>query len=133
MRESDVAYEVWATVQALNRAWAVDGNPERLANYFAPEMIAITPTDRLRLDGQKACIAGWTEFVRTTKILRWQESNPATLVLAEGRAAVVAYDFQIDFEADGRLVQMSGRDLMTLEKRNGHWWLVADHFSPSPG
>jgi len=28
---------------------------------------------------------------------------------------------------------MSGRDLMTLEKRYDHWWLVADHFSPSPG
>ena len=29
--------------------------------------------------------------------------------------------------------RMSSRDLMTLEKRGGHWWLVADHFSPSPG
>jgi hypothetical protein len=28
-------------------------------------------------------------------------------VLAEGRAAVVAYDFQIDFEAGGRVVQMT--------------------------
>ena len=133
MGETDVAGEIWANVQALNRAWAVDGHPERLANYFAPEMIAITPTDRLRLEGQKACIAGWTDFVRTTKILRWLESNPLTLVLAEGRAAVVAYDFQIDFEAGGRVVHMSGRDLMTLEKRDGRWWLVADHFSPSPG
>jgi ketosteroid isomerase-like protein len=133
MGKPDVASEVWATVQALNRAWAVDGHPERLANYFAPEMIAITPTDRLRLEGQKACIAGWTDFVRTTKILCWLESNPLTLVLAERRAAVVAYDFQIDFEAGGRVVHMSGRDLMTLEKRDGHWWLVADHFSPSPG
>jgi ketosteroid isomerase-like protein len=133
MRESDVACEVWATVQALNRAWAVDGHPERLANYFAPEMIAITPTDRLRLEGQKACIAGWTEFVHATKILRWLESNPLTLVLAEGRAAVVAYDFQIDFEAGGRVIHMSGRDLMTLEKRDGRWWLVADHFSAYSG
>ena len=59
-------------------------------------------------------------------------SNPFTLVLAEGRAAVVAYDFQIDFEAGGRMVQMSGRDLMTLEERDGRWWLVADHFLPYP-
>jgi hypothetical protein len=29
--------------------------------------------------------------------------------------------------------RMSGRDLMTLEKCDGRWWLVADHFSPSPG
>jgi ketosteroid isomerase-like protein len=36
-------------------------------------------------------------------------------------------------QAGGRGVQMSGRDLMTLEKRDDRWWLVADHFSPSPG
>jgi hypothetical protein len=31
------------------------------------------------------------------------------------------------------VVQMRGRDLMTLDKRDGRWWLVADHFSPTPG
>jgi hypothetical protein len=29
--------------------------------------------------------------------------------------------------------KISGRDLMTLEKRDGRGWLVADHFSPFPG
>jgi len=27
---------------------------------------------------------------------------------------------------------MRGRDLMMLDKRDGRWWLVADHFSPTP-
>ena len=53
-------------------------------------------------------------------------------MLAEGRSAVVACDFEIDFKAGDHVVQMSGRDLMTLDKRNGRWWLVADHFSPTP-
>lgn len=124
--------EVWALVQEMNRAWAVDGKPERLVDYFAPEMVAITPTDRLRREGQAACVAGWTEFVQATKILRWTEKNPLVLMLAGGRSAVVACDFEIDYQAGGRLVQMSGRDLMTLDKRDGRWWLVADHFSPTP-
>jgi hypothetical protein len=41
--------------------------------------------------------------------------------------------FEIDFEMGGRLVEMRGRDLMTLEKRDGRWWLVADMFAPAPG
>jgi len=55
------------------------------------------------------------------------------LMLAEGRGAVVAYDFEIDYSAGGREVRMSGRDLMTLDKHDGRWWLVADHFSSTPG
>ena len=133
MLQPNLESEVWATVQALNRVWAIDGQPERLADYFAPEMIAITPTDRERREGRAACIAGWAEFVHTTKILLWQETNPIILMLAEGLTAAVAYDFRIDFTAGGQTIQMHGRDLMTLERRDGRWWLVADHFSPTPG
>jgi hypothetical protein len=125
--------EVWAFVQEMNHVWTVDGKPERLVDYFAPEMIAITPTDRLRREGRESCVAGWTEFVRATKILRWIETNPLVTMLAEGSCAVVACDFEIDYEAGGRMVKMSGRDLMTLGKRGGRWWLVADHFSATPG
>jgi uncharacterized protein (TIGR02246 family) len=126
------ASEVWATVQALNRLWTVDGTPERLAEYFAPEMVAITPTDRQRREGREACVAGWTEFVRTTKIHRWVESNPIVLMMAKDQAAVVAYDYDIDFTMGGHLIQLRGRDLMTLEKRQGRWWLIADQFSSTP-
>jgi hypothetical protein len=130
--ESTLKREVWATVQALNRAWAIDGKPERLVEYFAPEMVAITPTDRERREGQALCIAGWSAFVHTTTIHRWVEKNPLVMVLTNGFVAVVAYDFEIDFEAGDKFIQMVGRDLMTLECRDGRWWLVADQFSPTP-
>ena len=77
--------EVWAFVQEMNRAWTVEGKPERLVDYFAPEMIAITPTDCLRREGREACVAGWTEFVRATKIIRWIEKNPLVLMLGKVR------------------------------------------------
>jgi ketosteroid isomerase-like protein len=126
------ASEVWATVQALNRLWTVDGTPEQLVEYFAPEMVAITPTDRHRREGREACVAGWTEFVHATKIHRWVESNPLVLMMAGDQAAVVAYDYDIDFTMGGRLIQLRGRDLMTLERRQGRWWLLADQFSSAP-
>jgi ketosteroid isomerase-like protein len=126
------ASEVWAVVQSMNRLWTVDGCPERLTDYFAPEMVAITPTDQQRREGREACVAGWAEFVHATTIHRWVESHPLVLMLAENRGAVVAYDYEIDFTMGGRRIQLRGRDLMTLEKREGRWWLLADHFSSAP-
>jgi len=128
---TDAEREVWHFVRELNARWTRDNCPERLTDYFAPEMIAITPTDRFRREGRESCVAGWTEFVRAAETARWDEKNPRVLLLAQGRCAVVAYDFEIDYRMNEVLVQMTGRDLMTLEKRNGRWWLVADHFSPT--
>ena len=125
--------ELVLAVQALNRTWTIDGRPERLVEYFDPEMIAITPTDRERREGREACVAGWTEFVRMARILRWTETNHRVRLLAEGRAAVVAYEYELECEMGGRKVTFTGRDLMTLERRDGRWWLVADHFSSFPG
>ena len=125
--------EVWAFVRALNRVWTVERAPAKLADYFALEMIAVTPTDRLRREGRDACVAGWSDFVHAATIQRWVERNPGILMLADGHVAVVAYDFEIDFVMGSHSVCMAGRDLMTLEKRANRWWLVADHFSPTPG
>jgi ketosteroid isomerase-like protein len=132
MNRASIEHEVWDVVVALNRLWARGGDPARLVDYFAPEMIAITPTDTFRREGQMSCVAGWTDFVRASRILRWEEKNPKVLVLADGRCAVVAYDFDIDFETNGHLIEMRGRDLMTFEKRANRWWLVADMFAPAP-
>ena len=132
MNRVAIEHEVWAVVVAMNRLWTIDGKPERLVDYFAPEMIAITPTDAFRREGQASCVAGWTDFVRTSHIRRWEEKNPKVLVLADGLCAVVAYDFEIDFEMNGHRVEMHGRDLMTFEKREKRWWLVADMFAPAP-
>ena len=98
MKWAELEKDVWNAVVELNRLWTVDGQPERLTDYFASEMVAITPTDKHRREGRAACVAGWTDFVRATRIHRWVEKNPLVLVLGEGRCAVVAYDFEIDFE-----------------------------------
>ena len=59
MEKSEIKQEVWKTIQELNWAWAVEGNPDKLKNYFHRDMVAITPTDRNRVEGKDACIAGW--------------------------------------------------------------------------
>ena len=124
-----VQQEIWATIRALNDAWT-KGNPDDLIKYFHPQMLAITPVDRLRRDGATACIAGWKSFAEATHIHRWQEYDP--LIRVYGEAAVVTYYYAIDFEMGGQRVEQKGRDLFFVVRENGHWQVVADQFSPYP-
>lgn len=122
--------EIWTTLRALNDAWT-QGHPERLADFFHRDMIAVTPVDRLRRDGAAACIAGWQGFAESTRIHHWREIEP--LIRVFGDAAVVSYYYEIRFEVDGRIIDEEGRDLFFLVRENGRWWAVADQFSSYPG
>ncbi len=120
---------VWSTLRALNDAWT-KGNPDDLAGYFHPQMIAITTTDRHRRAGATECIAGWKAFAEAATIHHWREIDPVIHVY--GDSAVVAYDFDMAFDMNGRTIQMGGRDMFFFVKEGGRWWAVADQFSAFP-
>ncbi|MDD3517480.1 MAG: nuclear transport factor 2 family protein [Chromatiales bacterium] len=120
---------VWNTLRALNDAWT-RGNPDRLTDYFHPCMVAVTATDRHRLDGGPACVAGWKAFAEAATIHHWREIDPVVHVY--GDAAVVAYDFDMAFDMQGRTIHMGGRDLFFFVREAGRWWAVADQFSAYP-
>lgn len=124
-----VQTEIWQTVRAMNDAWT-HGDPDDLAQFFHRDMVAICPTERLRTAGGPACIAGWKQFARTTKIHRWEEREP--LIQVYGDAAVVTYYFDMSFDINGQRIDMGGRDMFFFVKENGRWWAVADQFSPYP-
>ncbi|GHU31970.1 hypothetical protein AGMMS50256_21300 [Betaproteobacteria bacterium] len=124
-----VKQEIWSTVRAMNDAWT-KGHPDDLVNFFHRNMIAITPTDRKRRDGNAACIAGWKGFTAAARIHRWDEIDPVIEVY--GNSAVVAYYFDMSFDMGGKTIETSGRDLFFFVKENGRWWAVADQFSPYP-
>lgn len=121
--------EIWHTLRALNIAWT-KGNPDDLKKYFHPDMVAITPTDRLRLAGRDACIEGWKKFASAATIHHWTESEP--LIGVYGGAAVVTYYYDMSFDMDGRRIHSAGRDMMVFVRENGRWLVVADQFSPYP-
>lgn len=121
--------EIWATVRAMNDAWT-KGNPDGLSRFFHRDMVAVTATDRHRLDGGPACIAAWKAFCAASRIHRWEEVDP--VIHVHGDAAVVAYDFDMAFETGGQATTMGGRDMFFFVKENGRWWAVADQFSPYP-
>jgi hypothetical protein len=132
MPESRISNEVWQTIQALNRAWTVEGNADELKNYFHETMVAITATDHDRLEGRDACVASWKAFAEATKILYWKEIDPKVQIYGNGNFAVVTYYFDMSFEEGGQTIKMSGRDMFVLVNEDGKWWAVADQFSAYP-
>lgn len=120
---------IWSTLRTLNDAWT-KGNPDDLAQYFHPDMVAITATVRHRLDGAAACIAGWKAFAEAATIHHWREIDPVIHVY--GSSAVVAYDFDMAFDMNGQTIQMGGRDMFFFVKEGDRWWAVADQFSAYP-
>ncbi len=126
-----VREEIWQVLLRLNDCWTTpDGNPEQLYEFFHKNMVAITPSDRKRIEGQGACVAGWVAFARSAKIHRWEEQDPRIDIY--GKSAVVTYYFDMSFTMGGHKIDMKGRDMFFFVKESGHWWAVANQFSPIP-
>jgi uncharacterized protein (TIGR02246 family) len=121
--------EVWETVEALNRCWTA-GDPAGLREHFREDMVAVTPGDRLPLEGRDACVAAWSAYARSTQILSWEAHDPRVRI--HGDAAVVTYLYDMVCEREGRRFQPAGRDMMVLVREGGRWRVVADQFSPYP-
>lgn len=127
--DDPIRQAIWSTLRALNDAWT-QGHPDDLARYFHPEMIAVTATDRHRLDGATACLRSWKGFAQAARIHYWREIDP--VIKLHGDAAVVAYDFDMSFEMGGRIIRMGGRDMFFFVREADRWWAVADQFSAYP-
>lgn len=127
--DNSAKQEIWAAVRAMNDAWT-KGNPDDLVRFFHRDMVAITPTDRNRLDGGAACVAGWKGFANSARIHRWEEVDPVIHVY--DNSAVVAYYFDMSFDRGGQTINMGGRDMFFFVKETGRWWAVGNHFSPYP-
>lgn len=132
MNQSKIKEEVWATIQAINRLWTVENNVDGLVNYFHKNMVAIMATNRLRVEGQTACVAGWKSFTQSAKINSWKEVDPKIELFGDDKFAIVTYYFDMSFEVDGQTIKMGGRDMFSLINKNGKWWVVADQFSAYP-
>jgi ketosteroid isomerase-like protein len=132
MDQTKIKEEVWITIQKLNRLWTIENNADELKNYFHINMVAISPTDKLRIEGRDACIKAWKNFTQAAKIHYWKEIDPKIEIFGNNNLAVVTYYFDMSFEMSGQTIKMSGRDMFTLVIEDGKWWVVADQFSANP-
>ena len=132
MEKSKIEKEGWQTIQALNRLWAVEGNADELKKYFHENMVAITPTDRARLEGRDACVSGWKAFVDSAKINYMKENDPKVQIYGNGRFAVATYYYDMSVVIGGQTLNLAGRDMFALVKEDDRWQVVADQFSSYP-
>lgn len=117
-------------VKALNESWTrADG--AALAEFFHPDMVAVTATDRDILRGRTNCMASWQGFSKSATIHRWKEIDPEVRLFDD--TAIVTYYFDISFDSGGQTINLGGRDMFVLKRQDGRWWAVADHFSAFPG
>jgi len=121
--------EVLGVVTDLNRCWTT-GRTDELARFFHPDMVAVTPADRLPLVGGGTCAAAWKAYADSTTIRSFHAADYRVRVF--GNAAVVTYTFEMECEQGGKTFMPSGRDMMLLVREDGKWWLVADQFSAYP-
>jgi hypothetical protein len=132
MELTDLQARVWKTIQAMNQSWIEGGNLETLREFFHPDMVAFTASDRLRLDGREACMASWRAFAQKMQVVLWHEDDPKVQVHADGKLGVVTYYYRLVVELEGKQYELAGRDLFVLAEEEGRWWIVANHFSPFP-
>lgn len=123
---------IWQTIQEMNHCWTCGDQSElpKLNEFFHDSMVAISPTDRFRIEGKKACFEAWAEFSRNVNITSWKEEDPKIQIY--GDTAVVTYYYQVCFEIRGQKTDMGGRDMLVLIKENKKWTVVADQFSTFP-
>lgn len=129
---NEIQKKVWQTILEMNKLWTVDNKAEELVNYFHANMVAITPSDKFRREGQSSCVAGWKGFTDMAKINYWKEIDPRIDVYGNGLFAIVTYKFEMSFEINAQTIEMSGRDMFSLVKENNKWWIVADQYSATP-
>jgi uncharacterized protein (TIGR02246 family) len=132
MNNEKTKQDVWEFIQRLNRTWAVEGDADSLVNFFHRDMMAITATDRKRLEGREACVSSWRKFVESVKIKGYKELDPEIQVYGNGDFAVVTYYYELQIDVDSKNTNLSGRDMFVLVKEDGRWWVVADQFSQYP-
>ena len=132
MDKSKTQKEVWQTILEMNKLWTVENKAEELVNYFHENMVAITPSDKFRREGQLSCVAGWKGFTDMAKINYWNEIDPRIDIYGNELFAIVTYRFEMSFEINTQTIEMSGRDMFSLVKEDGKWWIVADHYSVTP-
>ena len=111
--DEPVKQEIWQTLRALNDAWT-KGKPDDLKNHFHDNMVAITATDRERLEGKEACFNSWSNFAKAATIHHWKEIDPRIQIY--DNSAVVTYYFDMSFDMEGQTVNLGGRDMFVFIK-----------------
>ncbi len=129
---NSIEEEIWKSVKAHNRAWAVLEDPVEQAKFVHESILLITPSEREPFDGKESYMESYKNWYKAVKVHHLREKDPIIRIFAEGKAAVVYYTAEMSFNYIGNENTFKGRDLMFLVYEKGKWLIAADKFSSFP-
>jgi ketosteroid isomerase-like protein len=103
--------QVRGVVSRISTAWQ-SRRFEDLAGYFDDEMVIVAPGFQGRVEGRKACIESYREFMERVSIQRYEEAVPVIDVWKD--TAVATYRWEMDWTSGGVPNRDAGRDILVL-------------------
>jgi hypothetical protein len=113
--------DLWQMVRQINAAW-VEGQPDRLLEYFHDRMTIFGTSGNRYGAGKLACVESYRNFINSAQIGRFEETDPSVDVFES--VAIVGYRFEIEYTMNGKTHQETGRDTFVFERKNDKWLAV---------
>jgi len=124
------AKQVWETVKAHNKAWAVLEDINDQLKYVHDDVVFIKPPFKEILKGKEKYKEDYEKWIQNAKVDYFHEVNPVIKIYGEGNFAIVTYNINMSFTYDDEVVNdWKGVDMMTLVKENGKWLITSDMFT----
>ena len=124
------AKQVWETMKAHNKAWAVLEDINDQLKYVHDDVVFIKPPFKEILKGKEKYKEDYEKWIQHAKVNYFHEVNPVIKIYGNGNFAIVTYNINMSFTYDDEVVNdWKGVDMMTLVKENGKWLITSDMFT----
>ncbi len=121
MTENPAAAEIWAAIQASNRKWADDDDPEAACDLYHDEVVLAGPSGEPAHHGRPAMVRSYIEFCGNAETISFRETEHEIDVF--GDTAVATYGFEVSYELGGRHDEI-GRELLVFKREGERWRAV---------
>lgn len=108
-------------MRQINDAW-LRGRVEDLAPVLHADIVMVLPGWVGRVEGKQEFLAGFREFLQSSKIHEFNEQD--LQVDVAGSAAVVTFRYEMVYERDSARFRATGRDLWVFENQGASWIAV---------
>jgi hypothetical protein len=127
--KSEEKEEIRSLLRAINRAW-VEGQPEKLNDYFHEDMVIAQPGGPVYGRGKKKSVESYKDFLSRANIIKFKDAEPQIEIW--DNTAVASYSFELTYTLDGKELNDSGVDLFIFSRRGDRWLAVWRALLPLP-
>src|SRR5262245_28542902 len=115
----DAREELRQVLAGMSAAWQ-GRRYDSLAQFFADNMVFALPASSARLDGARAIVEGYREFMDRVTLTEYREEDPCIDV--RGGTAVVTFRWEMAWLAGGVRNREAGHDVFVFRRDSGAPW-----------